>query len=124
MLVCETAPKGIECLLGVTTDELFGPVVAFGLGGIFTEVFDDVATRVPPFDRSEARRMIDQTMGSALLKGVRGGKPANVTALVDLIMRVQRLAIDNSDVIAEIDLNPVIVTSKRALALDALIVTR
>ena len=124
VLVCETAPKGIECLLGVTTDELFGPVVAFGLGGIFTEVFDDVATRVPPFDRSEARRMIDQTMGSALLKGVRGGKPANVTALVDLIMRVQRLAIDNSDVIAEIDLNPVIVTSKRALALDALIVTR
>ena len=61
VLVCETAPQGVECLVGAVRDELFGPVVTFGLGGVFVEVFDDIATRVPPFDRAEARRMIDQT---------------------------------------------------------------
>ncbi|WP_410969037.1 acetate--CoA ligase family protein, partial [Salmonella sp. SAL4444] len=63
VLVCETAPQGVECLVGATHDELFGPVVTFGLGGVFVEIFDDVAIRVPPFDRAEARRMIEQTKG-------------------------------------------------------------
>jgi len=124
VLVSETAPKGVECLIGMTQDDLFGPVIAFGLGGVFTEIFDDVATRVPPFDRAEARRMINQTMGAAVLRGARGSRPADLTALVDLIMGLQRLALDHSDRILEIDLNPVIVGPKGALALDALIVTR
>ena len=110
--------------VGVTQDPLFGPTVLFGSGGIFVEVLDDVSTRVAPFDRAEARRMIDQTRGSALLHGVRGHAPASITALVDVIMRVQRLAVDFADVIAEIDINPVAVTPKGATALDALIVCR
>lgn len=122
VLVCETAPKGTEVMVGVTRDELFGPTVAFGLGGVFVEVFEDIATRVPPFDRAEARRMIDQTRGSALLRGVRGAAPGNVTALVDAIMRIQRLAIDFSGVITELDVNPLVVHPKGCVALDALIV--
>jgi acyl-CoA synthetase (NDP forming) len=122
VLVCETAPPGVEVLVGVTRDPLFGPTVAFGLGGVFVEVFDDLATRVPPFDRAEARRMIDQTRGAALLAGTRGGARANVTAIVDVIMAVQRLAMDFADVISEIDVNPLVVRPDGAVALDALIV--
>jgi succinyl-CoA synthetase beta subunit len=122
VLVCETAPKGSEVMIGVNRDPLFGPTVAFGLGGVFVEVFEDIATRVPPFDKSEARRMIEQTKGAALLKGVRGAERADIGALVDVIMRIQRLAVDYSDVIREIDINPLVVTHEGTVALDALIV--
>jgi acyl-CoA synthetase (NDP forming) len=122
VLVCETAAPGIEALVGVSRDPLFGPTVVFGLGGVFAEVFDDVATRVPPFDRGEARRMIDQTRGAALLAGARGDERADVGAVVDVIMAVQRLAMDFAEVISEIDVNPLVVRPDGAVALDALIV--
>ncbi len=122
VLVCETAPKGVEVMIGVNRDVLFGPTVAFGLGGVFVEVFEDIATRVPPFDKAEARRMIEQTKGSALLKGARGAAKADIGALVDVIMKVQRLAVDFADVITEMDINPLVVTPDGAVALDALIV--
>jgi acyl-CoA synthetase (NDP forming) len=122
VLVSETAAPGIEAMIGVARDATFGPTVAFGLGGVFVEVFDDVATRVPPFDRAEARRMIDQTRGSALLHGTRGGERADVAAVIDVIMALQRLALDFADVITEIDVNPLVVRSDGVVALDALIV--
>jgi acyl-CoA synthetase (NDP forming) len=122
VLVCEMAEPGIECVVGVSRDELFGPVVMFGLGGVFVEVFGDVAFRVPPFDKDEARRMIDQTTGSALLRGTRGQKPAKVSALVDVLMKVQKLALDHADVISELDINPLVVRPDGVVALDALIV--
>ncbi len=123
VLVCETAPAGIETLVGVSRDELFGPALAFGLGGTLVEIFDDVAVRVPPFDREEARRMIDECKVAKLLAGARGVKPAKVAAIVDVLMRLQRLAVDFADEIAEIDVNPLVVTPTGAIALDALIVT-
>ena len=122
VLVCETAPSGIETMVGVSRDELFGAAVAFGLGGVLVEVFDDVAVRVPPFDRDEVRRMIDDTKVSQVLAGARGAKPAKVSAVVDVIMRLQRLAVDFADEIAEIDVNPLVVTPSGAVALDALVV--
>ena len=122
VLVCETAPAGIETMVGVSRDELFGPAVAFGLGGVLLEVFDDIAVRVPPFDRDEARRMIDDTKVSRVLAGARGTKPAKLSAVVDAIMRLQRLAVDFSDEIAEVDVNPLVVTPTGAVALDALVV--
>jgi acyl-CoA synthetase (NDP forming) len=122
VLVCETAAPGVEALVGLTRDPLFGPTVVFGLGGVFAEVFDDVATRVPPFDRAEARRMIEQTRGAAILAGARGAERADIGAVVDVIMAVQRLAMDFADVIAEIDVNPLVVRPDGAVALDALIV--
>ena len=78
--------------------------------------------RVPPFDRDEARRMIDDTKVSQVLAGTRGAKPARVTAVVDVLMRLQRLAVDLADEIAEIDVNPLVVTPNGAVALDALVV--
>lgn len=122
VLVTEMAPKGIECVVGVTRDPLFGPVVSFGAGGLLVELVDDLAIRVPPFGRTEARRMIDQTLVSKLLAGVRGAKPANVAAVIDVIMAVQRLAMDFADEISEIDINPLVVSPTGAVAVDALIV--
>ena len=122
VLVCETAPAGVETMVGVTRDELFGPAVAFGLGGVLVEVFDDIQVRVPPFDRDEARRMIDDTKVSRVLAGARGTKPARITSVVDVLMKLQRLAVDFADEIAEIDVNPLVVTPNGAVALDALVV--
>jgi acyl-CoA synthetase (NDP forming) len=123
VLVSEMVTGGTECVVGVSTDDLFGPVVMFGLGGVFVEVFEDVSFRVPPFDRTEARRMIDEVRGSALLRGVRGRPNGDLKALVDAIMSVQRLAVDHADRLLELDINPLVVLPKGAIALDALAVT-
>ncbi len=122
VLVCEMAEPGIECVVGVSRDELFGPVVMFGLGGVFVEVFGDVAFRVPPFDKAEALRMVEQTAGSKLFAGVRGRKKAKVSAVVDVLMKVQKLALDHADTISELDINPLVVRPDGVVALDALIV--
>jgi acyl-CoA synthetase (NDP forming) len=124
VLVSDMVEGGVECVVGVSQDDLFGPVVMFGLGGLFVEIFEDVAFRVPPFDASEARRMIDEVRGSALLRGARGRAKADVKAVVDTIMKVQRLAVDNEGRLAELDINPLAVLSKGVVALDALVVTR
>jgi acyl-CoA synthetase (NDP forming) len=124
VLVSEMVTGGTECVVGVSHDELFGPVVLFGLGGVFLEVFNDVTFRVPPFTKDEARRMIDETVGSALLRGARGRPKGDIGALVDVVMKVQRLAVDNAGRLAELDINPLVVLPKGAVALDALAVTR
>lgn len=118
VLVCPTAAPGVETVVGVSQDELFGPVVMFGLGGVLVEVLGDVTFRVPPFDRAEAGRMIREVKGFPLLAR------ADRKALVDVIMKVQRFAVDHADDVAELDLNPLVVHPVGATALDALIVTR
>jgi acyl-CoA synthetase (NDP forming) len=124
VLVAEEVSGGVECVIGVSHDELFGPVVMFGLGGVFVEVFEDVTFRVPPFDKAEARRMVDEVRGAALLKGARGRAKADIGALVDTIMKVQKLAVDNADTLAELDINPLVVLPKGVVALDALAVAK
>ena len=124
VLVCEQVVGGIETVVGVAHDELFGPVVMFGLGGVFVEVLRDVTFRVPPFSRLEARRMVEEVQGYPLLRGARGRPKADVTALVDVIMKVQRLAVDLHADLAELDINPLAVLPKGAVALDALAVPR
>ena len=124
VLVSELVTGGTETVLGVTDDPLFGPTVMFGLGGVFVEVLGDVTFRVPPFDRAEARRMVSDLRGSPLLTGARGRPAADVGALVDVIMRVQRLAVDLAGEIAELDINPLVVRPKGAVAVDALVVCR
>jgi acyl-CoA synthetase (NDP forming) len=96
----------------------------FGLGGVFVEVFEDVTFRVPPFDKTEARRMVDEVRGAALLEGARGRAKADISALVDTIMKVQKLAVDNADTLAELDINPLVVLPKGVVALDALAVAK
>lgn len=124
VLVCEQIEGGVEVNVGLVHDELFGPAVTVGLGGVWVEVLDDLAVRVPPFGRAEARRMIAETKAARLLAGVRGQPAASVDALADLLVRVQRLALDVGDAIAELDANPVIVTADRAVVADALVVPR
>jgi len=124
VLVCEMVSGGVETVVGISQDELFGPVVMVGIGGIFLEVLEDVTFRVPPFDRDEAGRMVRELKGFPLLEGVRGAEPVDLDALLDVIMRVQRLALDLADDIAELDINPLSVTATGAVALDALVVGR
>jgi len=124
VLVCEMVRGGVEMLIGVAHDELFGPVVTVGMGGIFTEVFGDVTFRVPPFDANEARRALYELKGYRLLEGVRGAQPADVDALVETVMNVQRLALDLAGDVRELDINPLIVRPRGAVALDALVVKK
>ncbi len=122
VLVAEQA-TGTETVVGVARDDLFGPVVMFGLGGVLVEVLRDVTFRVPPFTAADAGAMLDELAGSPLLRGHRGQPPADRKALVDTIMAVQRLAVDLSDVVAELDINPLLAGSSGAVAADALVVT-
>ncbi|MEY2566768.1 MAG: hypothetical protein QOE35_1297 [Actinomycetota bacterium] len=124
VLVSEMVSDGVETVVGVAQDDLFGPTIMFGLGGVFVEVLKDVTFRVPPFDRAEVQRMVQEVKGYPLLTGARGRPKADVKALVDVILKVQRLALDLSGDLAELDINPLVVRPKGAVALDALAVTR
>ena len=126
VLVQPMSPPGREIILGVNRDAAFGPMMMVGLGGIFVEVLGDVAFSPVPLDPDQARRLLGQLRGVKLLEGVRGQPPADIDALVDLMVRVARLADDWRDDIAEIDLNPVLVYDRgQGLSVvDALIVKR
>ncbi len=124
VIVSELVSGGVETVVGVSQDPLFGPVVMAGLGGIFVEVLKDVTFRVPPFDGDEAHRMLRELAGYPLLTGVRGRKPVDVDALVDVITKVQRLSLDLAGDIAELDINPLVVRPRGAVALDALVVRK
>jgi acyl-CoA synthetase (NDP forming) len=124
VLVSEMVEGGVETVVGIAPDPLFGPTVMFGLGGVFVEVLGDVTFRVPPFSKGEARRMVEEVKGYPLLTGARGRARADVNALVDVIMRVQRIALDLAGELAELDINPLVVREKGAVALDALAVPR
>ena len=115
---------GVETILGVKRDPAFGPVVVFGLGGIFVEVLGDVTQRLAPFGVAEAHEMIREVKGFALLDGARGAAPADVDALAEALSRLSVLAHANADRIESIDINPFLVLPKGegAFAVDALIV--
>ena len=112
-----------EAILGLSQQAPFGPTILFGLGGIFTEVFEDVAFRVPPFTRRSARAMVEEIKGAALLHGVRGRPAGDIEALVEAIMSFQRLALEIGDQIAELDVNPLLVlpVGQGVVAVDALV---
>ncbi len=102
------APKGLEVIVGAQRDPQFGPLVMFGLGGIFVEVLKDVAFRLAPLSKAEAREMVAETAAGRLLGGVRGQPPGDTAAVVEALRRVGQLMAD-LPAIAEIDLNPLIV---------------
>ncbi|CAM5559053.1 MULTISPECIES: acetate--CoA ligase family protein [Streptomyces] len=126
VLVCQMVEQGVEMVAGITHDELFGPTVTVGLGGILVEVLHDTAVRVPPFGEDQAHAMLTELRGRALLDGVRGRPPADVDALVEVVLRVQRMALELGSHIAELDINPLMVLPRGqgAVALDALAVCR
>ncbi|MFF4370223.1 acetate--CoA ligase family protein [Streptomyces sp. NPDC001594] len=122
ILVCQMVERGVEMVVGVTQDPLFGPTVTVGLGGVLVEVLHDAAVRVPPFGEDQARTMLRELRGAALLDGVRGAPPADVDALVEVVLRVQRMALELGDELSELDINPLMVLPRGqgAVALDAL----
>ncbi|MFF3340728.1 acetate--CoA ligase family protein [Streptomyces flavidovirens] len=126
VLVCQMVDRGVEMMVGVTQDALFGPTVTVGLGGVLVEVLRDASVRVPPFGEDQARAMLGELRGHALLEGVRGAPPADVDALVEVVLRVQRMALELGDDLSELDINPLMVLPRGqgAVALDALAVCR
>jgi len=126
VLVQEMLKNGLEAILGVTNDPLFGPAVMFGLGGIFAEVLKDVSFRLAPVTPSVAREMVEEIAGYPVLAGARGKPRADVDALVDAILRLSALAVDLKDSISELDINPLFVFAegRGVKAADALIKPR
>jgi acyl-CoA synthetase (NDP forming) len=116
--------SGVEVIVGAVNDPTFGPTVAFGLGGVFTELLRDFTHRFAPFDAEAAREMIAEIKGAALLNGYRGRPALDVAALADALARVSLLIADHADRIAEIDVNPLFVREQGVIAADALIVLK
>jgi acetyltransferase len=112
---------GYEVILGSSIDPQFGPVLLFGMGGQLVEVFKDRALALPPLNSTLARRMMERTKIYKALKGVRGRKPVDLAALEQLLVRFSRLVVEQPW-IKEIDINPLLASSERLLALDARIV--
>ncbi|MBS3917421.1 MAG: acetate--CoA ligase family protein [Deltaproteobacteria bacterium] len=112
---------GKEVILGAKRDPSFGPVILFGLGGIYVEVLKETSLRVAPINRSEAEEMVSELKSSAILKGVRGERPLDIEALIENLLRLSQLMIDFPQ-IEGIDLNPLMALEKGAIAVDARIV--
>jgi acetyltransferase len=112
---------GYEIIIGSSIDSQFGPVLLFGTGGQLVEVFKDRALALPPLNTTLARRMMEQTKIYTALKGVRGRKPVDMAALEDLMVRFSQLVVEQPW-IKEIDINPLLASSDRLLALDARVV--
>ena len=112
-------PGGIEVLIGMNRDPQFGPLVTFGLGGIYVEVLKDVTFRVAPFTKLDAQAMLSEIRSKALLEGVRGKPAVDKDAIIDVLLRMGQLVQDFPE-IAEFDINPLIVYPKGqgALAID------
>ncbi len=111
--------KGIELIIGSSTDRQFGPVVLFGAGGVLVEVLQDRALGLPPLNRTLARRLMERTRIYPALQGVRGQRPADLEALETMLSRFSLLLTDFVEDIQEVDMNPVLAAPGRVVALDA-----
>lgn len=112
---------GTEVIVGVSKDPQFGPVVMFGLGGIFVELFKDVSFRVIPVEQKDAQEMIKEIKGFPLLQGYRGKEPADISSLVNIILKISKFIEENPQ-IKELELNPILAYPNRAVAVDARII--
>ena len=121
VLVQEMVSGGVETILGVSNRPPFGPVVAFGLGGVFVELLKDVTFRLAPVDEAGASAMLTEIKGAAMLDGYRGSPAVDKAGLAKVVAALSRLAVDFNEDIEELDINPLVLTDKRIVALDALI---
>ncbi|MGB9757379.1 MAG: acetate--CoA ligase alpha subunit [Candidatus Bipolaricaulaceae bacterium] len=115
--VQEMLPPGREVILGMVRDPTFGPLLMFGLGGVYVEVLRDVAFGVAPLSRAEAQELLDLIRGKKILYGVRGQPPVDLPGLLDVILRVGQLAAENPEIL-ELDLNPILCYPERVVAVD------
>ena len=121
VLVQEMVRGQRELVVGLTRDAQFGPCVMFGLGGIFTEILKDISFRVAPLQKRDALEMMGDIKGHKILENVRGMEAADVDALADILIRVGQIGLGNEKV-KEIDINPVIISGTKPVAVDALVV--
>jgi acyl-CoA synthetase (NDP forming) len=117
-LISPMAAEGQECIIGMIRDPQFGPVIMFGLGGIFVEVLKDVSFRVAPLADEDIDEMIKEIKGYKVLTGIRGEKPRDIDAVRHVLAKLSDIAIDNPE-ITEVDLNPVIIHAKGASIVDS-----
>jgi len=121
VLVQEMVKGKRELVVGMTRDAQFGPCVMFGLGGIFTEILKDISFRIAPMERRDALEMMQEIKGHKILEAVRGMEAADLDILTDMLINVGRIGIENDEV-NEIDINPVIISGSKPVAVDALVV--
>jgi acyl-CoA synthetase (NDP forming) len=112
---------GTEVIVGTSKDPQFGPVIMFGLGGIFVELLKDVSFRVIPVERKDAQQMIEEIKGYPLLQGYRGKEPASISALVEIILKISKW-IEGNPQIKELELNPLFAFRDKVVAVDARII--
>ena len=115
---------GIECILGAKIDPVFGPIVMFGLGGIYTEVMKDISFAEAPISSKKAEKMISSLKSKDIFFGARGQPPVDIKSLIEAIVNLSNLIAANFDRIDQVEMNPILVSENRVVALDALIVTK
>jgi acetate---CoA ligase (ADP-forming) len=123
VMVSPMRTGGVELLAGVSVDAVFGPVLAVGLGGIWVEVFGDVSLRVLPVGLDEVLRMLSELRGEPLLRGERGGRPADLRSLATTILRIADAALSLGNSLRSLEVNPLWVDGDRIEALDFLVIT-
>lgn len=121
--VVQPMVKGIELIIGMKRDPIFGPVIMFGLGGIFVEVLKDVSMRLAPIEMKEALQMIGEIKSAPILQGARGQKPVDVNALAKILVALSRISAKEKSIL-EIDFNPVIVTENKICIVDTRIIVK
>ena len=121
VLVQELVKGQRELVIGMIRDRQFGASVMFGLGGIFTEILEDVAFRMAPLDKRDARDMMEEIRGRRILENIRGMEAADLDQLGEILIQVGKIGIEH-DIIKEIDINPVIISEGKGIAADAMIV--
>lgn len=126
VLVARAVSGGLELVIGINRDPEIGPVVMFGMGGVWLELFKDVSFAAPGLDRAGARRMIAATRAGTLIAGYRGGPVRDHDAVVDALLAAGRIARDLGDALDSLDINPfaVLADGEGGIALDALVVLR
>ena len=124
VIVSEMISDGVETVIGSSIDPTFGPVVMFGLGGIFVEVIQDITFRIAPFGIDEAESMIREIQSFEVLMGARGGVAVDLVSLASTLSQVSVFASENADDMLSLDINPFMALPNGGVALDALIVAK
>ena len=123
LLVDQMVKKGVEIIIGLVQDPTFGLTIMYGMGGIFTELYEDVTFRVVPIERYDAEEMVNEIKGKKILEGFRK-MPANKEMVIDLLMRVSNIGNELMDNINEMDLNPVFVYGDDICVVDAKLILK
>jgi len=123
LLIDQMVEKGVEIIIGLVKDPTFGLTIMYGMGGIFTELYEDVTFRVVPIERYDAEEMVDEIKGKKILEGFRN-MPANKKMVIDLLMKVSKIGGELMDNIDEMDLNPIFVYGDDTCVVDAKLILK